>query len=189
VPWPHDIPGGRHICLANHWLRDDGTMVIFDDGRALLLETIGPGEQLDIALTVQAPAEAGSYLLEIDLVQEHICWFAQAGSPTARTAVTVTARAEPATTDERAASGSSGLPDDPGHASSPHAAADVRLRPRFWKRLMKRFRGGTPTFEMHVVPRVEVERVIAASGGTLLCAIDDKAAGAQWLSYTYVCRR
>jgi len=42
---------------------------------------------------------------------------------------------------------------------------------------------------MHVVRRADVERVIAESGGTLLCAIDDNDAGARWLSYTYVCRR
>ena len=51
------------------------------------------------------------------------------------------------------------------------------------------FRRGTPTFEMHVVPRAEVERVIRAHGGELLQAIDDNAAGDRWLSYTYVCRK
>jgi len=187
VPWPHDIPGGRHICLANHWLRDDGTMLIQDDGRAMLPRTIGPGEQADVTLTVQAPSEAGSHILEVDLVQEHICWFAQKGSPTARESVAVV------DAGETVASGSANAgPNSPPSLAKNglplSAASDARLRPSLFKRLLRRFRRGTPTFEMHVVPRVDVERAIADSGGTLIRAIDDNAAGARWLSYTYVCR-
>jgi SAM-dependent methyltransferase len=188
VPWPHDIPSERHIYLGNHWLRADGTMVIQDDGRAVLPKTIGPGEEAEISLTVQAPSQPGSFVLEIDLVQEHICWFAQAGSPTARNAVTVAVRPASAAGNTAGFRPDGGIDDLPDAVRS-RAAADVRLRPPFWKRLLWRFRGGTPTFEMHAVPRADVERAIAASGGTLLRAIDDNAAGARWLSYTYVCRR
>jgi hypothetical protein len=55
--------------------------------------------------------------------------------------------------------------------------------------VLRPLRGGTPSFEMHVVPRPEVEDVIRASGGELLHAIDDGAAGYRWLSYTYVARK
>jgi hypothetical protein len=48
---------------------------------------------------------------------------------------------------------------------------------------------GTPTFEMHVVPRDEVQELVRKSGGVLLHAIDDNAAGERWISYTYICRR
>ena len=76
-----------------------------------------------------------------------------------------------------------------------------RRRPRPWssrrydtapglmQRIRQMFRRGMLTFEMHVVPRAEVERVIRAHGGELLQAIDDNAAGDRWLSYTYVCRK
>jgi hypothetical protein len=57
------------------------------------------------------------------------------------------------------------------------------------RRLLRPFRRGTPTFEMHVVPRAEVEAAIDRSGGRLLAAIDDGAAGYRWLSYTYVARK
>lgn len=187
VPWPHDIPGGRHLCLANHWLREDGTMAIQDDARALLPRTIGPGEQVETTLTVQAPPAAGSYLLEVDLVQEHICWFAQKGSPTAREAVAVSDASDAEPTRRSSTSDAQSTVTSGGSPSV--AAGDVRLRTSLVKRLLRRFRGGTPTFEMHVVPRADVERMIAESGGTLLRAIDDNAAGARWLSYTYVCRR
>ena len=62
-------------------------------------------------------------------------------------------------------------------------------RAPFLRRWLRPFRRGTPTFEMHVIPRMEVEAVIKRSGGTLLHAIDDGAAGYRWLSYTYVARK
>jgi hypothetical protein len=57
------------------------------------------------------------------------------------------------------------------------------------RQLLRPFRRGTPTFEMHVVPRADVEAAIQRSGGKLLHAIDDGAAGYRWLSYTYVARK
>jgi hypothetical protein len=38
------------------------------------------GEEADIALPVKAPDKAGDYVLEIDMVQEGVAWFAQKGS-------------------------------------------------------------------------------------------------------------
>jgi SAM-dependent methyltransferase len=183
VAWRHDIPAGRHICVANHWLRQDGTTAIFDDARAFLPRTVGPGERFKVPLRVQAPGEAGEYLLEIDLVQEFVCWFAEKGSNTARSPVKVGA----STTAE---------PDAPtGPAVATDAAAGlrraVRSRPAIsivdW--IVKRFRSGTPSFEMHIVPRAQVEEAVRIAGGHLIQAIDDNAAGPRWCSYTYVCRR
>jgi SAM-dependent methyltransferase len=173
VVWAHDIPAGRHICIANHWLGGDGTVEVPDDGRAFLPQTLGPGETCEVRLRVQAPATHGERLLEVDLVQERVCWFAERGSPTARIPVSVRGEAI-------AVAGS----DTPSREQS-----SDRL-PRSWtRRLIRLFRRGTPTFEMHVVPRREVEAVLAGNGGRLLHAIDDGAAGYRWLSYTYVVRR
>jgi SAM-dependent methyltransferase len=185
VPWPHDIPGGRHVCLGNHWLRPDATVAIQDDARTLLGETIGPGETAEMTLRVQAPTEPGSYILEIDLVQEHICWFGQRGSSTARVPIDVLQPVEPTGGTRR--QDPTKADGDPAPVAS--AAARSTSRRGLWaRRLWHRLRGARPTFEMHVVPRDEVERTIAASGGRLLRAVDDNAAGAHWLSYTYVCR-
>ena len=183
VAWRHDIPAGRHICVANHWLSPDGTMAIFDDGRAFLPRTIEPGERFEVPLRVQAPGEAGEYVLEIDLVQEFVCWFAEKGSNTARSAVKVGASA-------------AGEPDAPtASAAATEAGAGLRdaapSRPAIsildW--IMRRFRSCTPSFEMHSVPRPQVEEAVRIAGGHLLQAIDDIAAGPRWRSYTYVCRR
>ncbi len=166
--WRHDIPAGRHLCIANHWLRADGSVWVADDGRARLPETLEPGASVEVPLTVRAPSAAGEAVLDVDLVQERVCWFAQRGSQTARAAI----RVLPSTAPQR----------------TPAAPAPTP-RPGVLERIRRRFRRGTPTFEMHIVARRDVERVIAESGGVLLHAIDDNAAGDRWLSYTYICRK
>ncbi len=178
VTWPDDIPAGRHVSLGNHWIGADGTPAVFDDGRALLPRAVAPGDAVDVELTVQGPDSPGEYALEVDLVQEHVSWFAQKGSRPGRVVVSVSgAQPRPAAADGRA------VPRTPARR-----ADGQPVRPPLLTRLWRRVRGGTPTFEMHVVPRVRVEEQIRASGGTLLKAVDDNAAGPAWLSYTYVCR-
>jgi hypothetical protein len=168
----HDIAPGVHICIANHWLRAAGTVEIPDDGRAVLPATLAPGESCEVDLTVQAPVTRGAYVLELDLVQERICWFAQKASKTARVPIDV-----------------SGEPVIADVAPVPSGPADRNHRGSLFRRLLRPFRRGRPTFEMHVVPRADVEAVIMRSGGQLLKAIDDGAAGYRWLSYTYVSRK
>jgi 2-polyprenyl-3-methyl-5-hydroxy-6-metoxy-1,4-benzoquinol methylase len=175
--WPADIPAGRHLCLGNHWLREDGTAAVFDDGRTPLPVSIEPGRRVEMTLKVQAPEAPGRYILEVDVVQEHVAWFAQKGSPVARISVDV---ASAVTAREVAALSP---PDVLRHP------VPSKPRPPLVRRLLRRLRGGTPTFEMHVVPRAEIEQVIQANGGQLLKAVDDNAAGPRWISYTYICRK
>ena len=170
--WPHDIPAGRHISAANHWLRPDGSVAIADDGRSLLVQTLAAGESCNVVVTIHAPNEPGSYVLEIDLVQERVCWFAERGSRTVRVPIVIAGPAVP--------------PPAPTNAAS---EADGTSRGSLMRRLLRRLRRGTPTFEMHVVPRGDVEAALRSGGGELLHAIDDGAAGYRWLSYTYVARR
>jgi hypothetical protein len=176
--WRHDIPAGRHICVGNHWLLEDGTTVVSDDARAFLPRRIEPGETVEMQLKVQAPAAPGRYLLEVDLVQEHICWFSQKGSPAARVAVTVAGTTTRGDTS-RSTRAETPVLSQPGGPP----------RPTLFRRVLRRLRGGTPTFEMHIIPRELVENTIRESGGTLIRAVDDNAAGAGWLSYTYICRK
>ncbi len=129
VEWRHDIPAGRHLCVANHWRRQDGAMAIFDDARARLPRAIKPGESFEVPLKVQAPGEPGEYLLEVDLVQEFVCWFAEKGSSTGRATVKVS-------------SNGVGAPDAPGAATvetTPGNSTPAR-RPSLVDRILRRFR-------------------------------------------------
>ncbi len=56
---------------------------------AVLPRDIEPGETVEIELALRAPAEPGRYLLEFDMVAEHLSWFEDLGSPTLRHAFVV----------------------------------------------------------------------------------------------------
>jgi hypothetical protein len=142
-----------------------------DDGRARLPHDLEPGRSADVRLEVTAPVHEGPCVLEIDLVQERICWFAQRGSPTARQSVAVRPSRSPS-------------PPPPPSQAPPAPAS-----PGLLARIRQCFQGPAPFFEMHVVPRADVESTIEAAGATVVHAIDDGAAGAGWLSFTYVCRK
>jgi SAM-dependent methyltransferase len=195
--WRHDIGGGRHICVGNHWLRADGGSAIADDGRAPLPRDVEPGVTIEIPLTVRAPDVPGEYQLELDLVQEHVCWFADRGSTTARANVRVASRGDARLVDTEPVAPP--LPVVPALPVAPRQPVPPRSRTpasprangpgRVLRRLVRRLTRATPTFEMHVVPRADVERTLERAGAQVLCVVDDNAAGPAWLSYTYVCRR
>lgn len=80
------------IRVANHWRsRWLRRMQQFDDGRGELPMDLAPGEETDVGITVTAPSTPGRYLLEFDLVQEHVKWFAERGSKTRKIPVRVDA--------------------------------------------------------------------------------------------------
>jgi hypothetical protein len=89
--WPAlgDSTGNYRLSLGNHWLRENNIPVVNDDGRTGLLYDLNSGEEIEIPLTVTAPAAAGTYVLEIDMVQEGVAWFVSKGSKPLRTTVKV----------------------------------------------------------------------------------------------------
>jgi hypothetical protein len=70
-------------------LSENNVAVVNDDGRSGLLYDLNPGEEIEIPLTVTAPERPGTYVLEIDMVQEGVSWFALKGSTPLRTIVKV----------------------------------------------------------------------------------------------------
>lgn len=90
-PWPArgNDDGTYSIRLGNHWRSRFGRMLREDDARATLPHDVAPGETVRIALRLEAPQKPGVYRLEFDMVQEHVQWFAAAGSQTRRTRVHV----------------------------------------------------------------------------------------------------
>jgi len=77
------------LSAANHWLDAEGRAVINDDGRGTLPRDLRPGEETEITFQVNAPPRPGDYLLELDMLQEGVSWFALKGSPTLRVPVKV----------------------------------------------------------------------------------------------------
>ncbi len=80
------------INLGNHWLDKDGNVVANDDGRAPLMRDLGPGEETEFQLAVNAPKNPGEYILELDMLQEGVSWFGLRGSKTARLPVKIVKR-------------------------------------------------------------------------------------------------
>jgi hypothetical protein len=89
--WPARERGGGkfQVSLGNHWLDARGVVVTNDDGRAALLRDLGPGEETEIKLVINAPRQPGDYLIELDLLQEGVSWFGLKGSTTTRLPVKV----------------------------------------------------------------------------------------------------
>jgi hypothetical protein len=78
VTWPRSS-----ISLGNHWLRENGEEVMFDDARAELRRDLLAGSETQFILKATAPREPGVYFMELDMVQEGVAWFKQHGSKTA----------------------------------------------------------------------------------------------------------
>lgn len=158
--WWLAAPGEREIRLGNHWLDAGGRLLVRDDGRSRLPHDVGPGDEAELALEARAPAEPGDYVLELDLVQEGVGWFAERRklsarrSPTARIAVEVNAEPAPA-----------------APAAAPPASEDA------------------PRMEMHALPREQVEAALAAAGTRLLAVREDEHRGLGWRILRYEATR
>jgi 4-amino-4-deoxy-L-arabinose transferase-like glycosyltransferase len=77
------------VRLGNHWLGQDLSTVVNDDGRAALLRDVAPGQEVEIELTINPPGNSGKYVLELDMLQEGASWFGLKGSKTLRLPVTI----------------------------------------------------------------------------------------------------
>ena len=65
------------VRLAYHWLRPDGTMVVWDGARApAFSRDVAAGETAMVKLVVAPPTSVkGAFVLRLDLVEEGIAWF------------------------------------------------------------------------------------------------------------------
>ena len=80
----------RPILLSYHWLDTRRAAVEYDGLRTPLPRPVPPGESCAVTMRVRAPANAGRYVLEIDLVEEGVSWFTRAGTRPLRRTVRVT---------------------------------------------------------------------------------------------------
>jgi len=90
--WPArgaDQSGTGAIQLGAHLLRSDEEELFWDYGRADLPHDLKPGEVESINMSLRAPQESGRYIVEFDMVAEHVAWFEDFGSGTLRHELTV----------------------------------------------------------------------------------------------------
>jgi SAM-dependent methyltransferase len=85
-----DARGRYQINLANRWLDHNGELLQRDDARCPLPHDVSPGSRAELMLGINAPRFDGAYSLELDLVQENVCWFGERGSQTLRVPCRVT---------------------------------------------------------------------------------------------------
>ena len=136
--WQQDLT--NQINLGNHWLDSTGAMAVPNDGRSRIPGRVQPLEGFVLELPIRAPSKSGTYVLEIDLVQEGVTWFATRGSAVARTVVEVVAPA--------------------GSTSEPHPSVEDSIAHVDIKEY--------PTFMMRGIERQQVERLIHDLGGAVL---------------------
>jgi tRNA (mo5U34)-methyltransferase len=72
------------VYLGSHLLLETEDEVEWDYGRARLSREVGPGESANIEIELLAPATPGKYIVEFDMVAEHVAWFEDHGSGTLR---------------------------------------------------------------------------------------------------------
>lgn len=72
------------IQMANRWLTPQGSVYQHDDGRCPLPRDLPPNDRIELTLLATVPRAPGAYILELDMVQEEVCWFQAVGSTPAR---------------------------------------------------------------------------------------------------------
>lgn len=160
APWP----ARQGIKLANHWHRD-GAVAVLDDGRTELPAELAVGESVELALLVRAPERPGSYVLELDIVQEFVAWWADRGNEPLRLPVEVSGAAAAA-------------------ASVPSVEEPVAAEPAAAPTLIE----ASDQFDMNFLPQELVEGVFAHCGSEVLSAEPDDLAGGDWDSRSYLVR-
>jgi SAM-dependent methyltransferase len=155
--WPQ--AGGLRV--GNHWRNNRG-VVVLDDGRATLPRTLEPGQEATVRLRVTPPLIAGPCLLEFDLVEEGITWFADKGSETVRVPVRV---------------------------QSSETAPGRLFRRLGLRPVADAGEHSLPVAEMHCVPEEDVRVVVARAGGEVLDASAYNVSGPIYESLRYVAVR
>jgi hypothetical protein len=73
--WPASLEQTPAIRLGYRWLRADGTLYSETGPRSAFPRAVEPGDRIIAAVHTQAPAKVGDYVLEVDVVHEHVRWF------------------------------------------------------------------------------------------------------------------
>jgi hypothetical protein len=90
VGWTPPAGSPNGFSLSYHWFSaDGGTMIVKEGMRAALPNRIDPGQTVNMTFSIASPQQAGQFILELDVVQEGVTWFSDAGTPGPRFAINV----------------------------------------------------------------------------------------------------
>ena len=164
IPWERD--GYACIALGNHWLDERGNLMRLDDGRVPLPVVLSQNNSVDLNLEITAPLRPGCYLLELDVVQEGVTWFANKGSRTLR-ASGLRRRNDAGRNDDATFGSHSG--------NIPALQATLQ----------------DVVFEdhMHCIPRADVLQILRSAGGYLEFIQPSGCSGRGFQSYLYFVRK
>lgn len=73
--WPGRLDEAPQIRLSHRWLNADGSVHTGEGPRSPFSRAVHPDECILTPLSVDAPATAGNYTLEVDVVHEEVRWF------------------------------------------------------------------------------------------------------------------
>lgn len=77
------------IFLSYHWYLENGSIFEWDGKRTLLATAIGPGETLELELSLKTPDNLGNFLLELTMIMEGKFWFEERGFKVHRVAAKI----------------------------------------------------------------------------------------------------
>jgi len=73
--WPWDRLGVPEVRVSYRWWTPAGELEVGDGLRTPFPHAVPPGEQAIVLVDVAAPPRPGLWVLELDLVHEHVRWF------------------------------------------------------------------------------------------------------------------
>lgn len=94
LPWPAHAQSG--LALGNHWLSPEGEILIWSDGHCPLPRLLAPHQSMGLRLMIRAPERPGPALLELDLAEEGLRWFAEVSGKALQIPVTILPRPQKA---------------------------------------------------------------------------------------------
>jgi len=90
--WLRGSESGREkgdVHLVAHLLDADAMPVSWYHAGAFLPHDVAPGDTVEIEIALNAPDTSGNFILQFDMVSEHLAWFEDLGSEVVRHSLTV----------------------------------------------------------------------------------------------------
>ena len=75
--------------LVAHLLDQDEAPISWYHAGAFLPHDIAPGQSVNLEIAINAPATKGAFVLQFDMVSEHLAWFEDLGSEVLKQPLTV----------------------------------------------------------------------------------------------------